>query len=126
MKECQNQQTRINKIFQWKSKDKEWCSLCPNMKSHKFLRCNILCKICSDNNWTADLVETKLRNQLFAEKKQQEEGNKPGAATKHLDKNMAARKANLEASKHTFTHDSDNDLTANSQDTGSTIESNNE
>ena len=127
MKDCPNQQTRINKIFQWKSKDKEWCSLCPNMKSHKFIRCDVLCKICADNNWTEDLVKTKLRNQLFAKKKQQqEESSKPGVAAKHLDKKVAARKAELEASGHQFTPDSDNDSAANSQDTGSMIESHNE
>mmetsp|Transcript_11670 Transcript_11670/g.16540 ORF Transcript_11670/g.16540 Transcript_11670/m.16540 type:complete len:120 (-) Transcript_11670:311-670(-) len=37
LKECTTQQARINKIFFWRSKDKDACILCPDAKSHKFL-----------------------------------------------------------------------------------------
>ena len=127
LKACPDQQKRINKLFQWKAKEKDGCILHPNLKLHKFLRCDDVGELCKANGWTEDLVETKLRNQMFAEKKLQEESSSTTtskATIKAIDKQVAARKAALEAQQAQTpladTHeveDSDNC----SQDTRSTI-----
>ena len=107
LKACPDQQKRINKLFQWKAKEKDGCSLHPNLKLHKFLRCEDVNSLCAENGWTKDLVETKLRNQLFAEKKLQEESNASTKGTtssdtiKAIDKQVSVRKAALEAAQAT-------------------------
>ena len=104
MKACPDQQKRINKLFQWKAKEKDGCILHPNLKLHKFLRCDDVCDLCAVNGWTEDLVETKLRNQMFAKKKLQEENATSSSSTttsrdtiKQIEKEVAARKAAMEA-----------------------------
>ena len=130
LKGCISQQARINKIFEWRNKDKEYCILCPSLKTHKFLRCDKLCQLCETNNWTEALVETKLRNRAFAEKKLQEEANSTttsSVAKSKVDSQVAARKAAIEAQQAaTDQHPSqiEDDDDGNSQDTNSTIDSN--
>jgi len=126
-----NQQARINKIFELRNKNKEGCCLCPDAKSpHKFLRCDKLCQLCEANNWTEYLVETKMRNQAFAEKELQEEASasssikKPGDVLKKLEERVTARKTALEAAQSEITPEvpsEDDNTDGRSQDTQSTI-----
>mmetsp|Transcript_5197 Transcript_5197/g.7542 ORF Transcript_5197/g.7542 Transcript_5197/m.7542 type:complete len:94 (-) Transcript_5197:117-398(-) len=71
------------------------------MKTHKFLRWERLCQLCESNKWTEELVETKLQNQAFAEKKMQEEAStssrKSTDMIQKIDLQVAARKVTLEA-----------------------------
>mmetsp|Transcript_14121 Transcript_14121/g.20165 ORF Transcript_14121/g.20165 Transcript_14121/m.20165 type:complete len:120 (+) Transcript_14121:227-586(+) len=92
LQEYRTHQSKINCLFQWKNKDKDGRSLHTGEKQ-KFLHCDTLCQICEENNWTKDLVETKLCNQLFAEMKLQEESSTATKKTTNVMKNLEKKVA---------------------------------
>ena len=63
---CKDFQALIDKLFEWKIKDKEGCSLHPGLR-HKFFNCFELCHVCDENNaWMDAHVKAKMRNKQRA------------------------------------------------------------
>ena len=61
MATCKTQQSLIDKLFKWKAKERDGCSLHPGSK-HKLFNCFETCRICNENGWMDALVEAKMWN----------------------------------------------------------------
>jgi len=86
MQQCNTLQSQIDKLFEWKAKEKEGCSCHPGLK-HKFFNCFDVCRICDENGWMEALVEAKMRNDKRVTFSKGEE------LIKKLNDKVAAKKA---------------------------------
>ena len=86
MQQCKTLQSQIDKLFEWKAKEKEGCSCHPGHK-HKFFNCFDVCRICDENGWMEALVEAKMRNDKRVTFSKGEE------KIKKLNNKVAAKKA---------------------------------
>ena len=108
-------QTQIDKLFEWKAKERDGCGIHPGFR-HKFFNCFDLCRLCNDHGWTNALNEAKMRNTQRASRAPAgEEASTKFTAT------LAAKKATLQPPSSTPHTGDDVSTDGDSQNTNSTM-----
>ena len=84
------EQSLIDKLFEWKAKNRCGCYLHPGSK-HKLFNCFENCYICNENGWMDALVEAKMRDDQKVVC-----ANKGKDTLKKLQEKITAKKARIQ------------------------------